>query len=136
MPNDAVASLIAKHLSTGLPHPGNPANGQPAILIPLPMFRTDGMPPSVADQIETTAKLVAEAIVNLIETGTGSELVAKADLEQLRAPPEDQPMPVLCNVCNKPMLWLKVVNGRAAVTPALLRGVNLQCPHTISQDGA
>jgi hypothetical protein len=131
MPNDVVASLIAKHLSSGLPHPGNPSNGQPAILIPLPMFRTDGMPPSMVEQISVTAKLVGEAIVNLIETGTGSELVEKTDLEQLRAPPEDQPMPVECSVCRKPMLWLKVANGRAVISARLLGGVNLQCPHTI-----
>ena len=136
MPNDAVASLIAKHLSSGLPHPGNPANGQPAILVPLPGFRTDGMAPQQVEQVEAATKIIGEAIVHLIETGTRTEFVDKAELEQLRAPPEGQPLPVECNVCRKPMLWLNVVNGRAAITPKLLGGVNLQCPHTISQDGA
>lgn len=134
MPNDAMASLIAKHLSTGLPHPGNPDNGQPAILIPLPAFRTDGMSPPQAAQIQATTVLIGQAIVHLIETGTGAELVDKAELEQLRAPPEGQPMPVECIVCRKPLLWLNVVNGRAVINARLLGSVNLVCPHTISQE--
>lgn len=133
MPNDAVASLIAKHLSTGLPHPGNPDNGQPAILLPLPSFRTDGLPPSMVEQIEATAMLIGQAIVHLIESGTNTEMVDKAELEQLRAPPKGHPMPVECSACRQPMLWVTVTNGRAIITAKLLNGVNLQCPHTISQ---
>jgi hypothetical protein len=136
MANDAVASLIAKHLSTGLPHPGNPAKGQPAILVPLPGFRTDGMSPQQVEQVEAATMIIGQAIVHLIETGTNSELVDKAELEQLRAPPPGQPLPVECMTCRKPMLWLSVVNGRAVISPTLFDRVNLECPHTISQDGA
>ena len=134
MANDAVASLIAKHISSGLPHPGDPAKKQPAFLIPLPGFRTDGMLPRQAEQIEATALVIGEAIVHLIESGTNTEMVDKAELEQLRHPPPGHPLPVECSVCRKPMLWINVINGRAAVLPALLGSVNLQCPHTISEN--
>jgi hypothetical protein len=131
MPNDAIAQLISKHFPLGLPHPGDLARKQPPILIQLPAFRTAGMQPELAKRVTNTLKLVGEAIVNLVETVGDSEIVSKKELAQLRAPKPGEPTPVLCRNCRSPMLWLNIVNGRATVTPELLSGVNIDCPHRI-----
>jgi hypothetical protein len=138
MPNQRVAELIAQRMPTGLPHPGNRETNQPPILIPLPAFRTTGMPAEMADQISNTTTLIGEAIVNLIETEGDSEIIGRAELDGLRAAEQrpGAPLAVLCSGCRKPLLWLNVVNGQAVVNTHVLGGVNLDCPHTISEDGA
>jgi hypothetical protein len=57
MPNPHVADLITEHLCTGLIHPGNGAD-KPAVALPLPMFRTTGMPDKMADNVKNTANTI------------------------------------------------------------------------------
>jgi len=132
MPNSEIAQLIGDHLGPGLPHPGNPARDEPPRLLPLVAFRTTGMPPEMAEHARTTAKVVGEAVVNLIETQGNSVIIKRAELDELRAA-EDTPgdlLPVVCMSCKQTMLWLRVVNGRALIAPHLLGDANLNCPHS------
>ncbi len=131
MPNAPIAQLIAQHLPAGLPHPGDPTTGQPPVNLPLPAFRTTGMNAELAEQINNTAVLIGEAIVNLVETKGDSEIVSKAELQKLRTAdiPDGQPTPILCMACRQPMLWVQLTDGPAYVSPWLIAGVNAHCPH-------
>lgn len=82
--NTDAAQLIASHLPTGLPHPGNPAENRPPTLIPLPGFRTAGMPDDMAKAVTATAQLIGEAIINLLETDGHYELVDASQAQQRR----------------------------------------------------
>lgn len=91
MPNPALADHIARALAEGaLVHPGTDKTGP--IPLPLPMFRTTGMPAEQADHFAQqaglphgdVAKLVGEALVHTIET-SDQEIVSKAELARLRA---------------------------------------------------
>lgn len=129
--NLAAATLIADRLTSGVMHPGD--TDQPAkMLMPLPGFRNTGLPPEQAAAFANeaglpdndTAKIYAEALVNALETDGGLELVARAELEQLRAqvatPQEASPTApgflVYCH-CNpqEPLLDIPLSN-RAKVT--------------------
>lgn len=89
MPNQRIAELI----SVKLPELTHPGDGNGAILLPVSTFRTAGLPPDQADQFARDAgypsadipKLVGEALVHLIETDGDSEIISKAELNQLRA---------------------------------------------------
>jgi hypothetical protein len=136
MPNSAIAQLIAQHLPAGLPHPGDPTTNQPPISIPLPAFRTTGMPSEMAETINNTTGLIAEAIVNLIETVGESEIVSKAELAKLRVAdvPKGQPTPIMCSACRSPnpMLWVNLTDGPAYVDPTMLAALNTDCPHRVA----
>jgi len=92
MPNPEMVSVIAKGLKDGLPHPGDRENHQTAQLIQIPGMNTVGVPREVLDQMAKAAglpssdmpTLVAEALVNLIETDGDSEIVRKSELKELR----------------------------------------------------
>lgn len=132
MPNPAAVALITKGLTSGVMHPGDQAKNQPAkLLMPLPGFRNAGLPPEQAAHFAKEAglpdndapKLYAEALVNAIET-EGLELVARTELEQLRAqvatPQEASPnipaVSVYCS-CNAAKALLQVpIGNRARVT--------------------
>jgi hypothetical protein len=78
------ADIITNALTgKGLTHPGNPEQKQPPTTIPLP-FRTTGMPPQLAQQVQTTTRLLAEAIVHLLETEGHLTLIPTTELDQLR----------------------------------------------------
>jgi hypothetical protein len=124
--NPAIAQLIATNLATGLPHPGE--NGSKPFSIPLPAFRTVGMPKDMAENAQKTASLLGESIVHLIECN-GCEIVDKTELEQLRAPADPQRTPVNCSQCGNPLFWLPVVNGRASINPNILTAAKPECPH-------
>ena len=89
MPNAAIAELIAKNLPD-LTHPGD---GNGAISLPVATFRPAGIPPEMAEQFAREAgyptaditRLVAEALVHLIETEGNSEIVSKTELADMRA---------------------------------------------------
>jgi hypothetical protein len=86
--NQAAVDLVARTLPHGLPHAGD--DNTPPRLIPLPGFRTTGMTDEQAlEFVGQSAKLVAEALVNLIETE--NEIVPKADIAQLRQDAADAP---------------------------------------------
>lgn len=133
MPNEALATMIAESLATGLPHPGR-AN-EPPRLLPLVAFRTAGMAEDMRRMVTESAKCVGEALVNLIEApapvGANSVIIRREDLDELRAndAAPGKSMPVVCSACKKPMLYLRVTNGRAVVHPGLLGQVNTECPH-------
>lgn len=131
MANPDMAALIARRLSTGLPHPGREDTHEEPRLLPLAAFRTAGMPAEMAQHVADTAQCVGEAVVNLIETEGNSVIIARPELDQLRAA-EDQPgdaLPVMCMGCKSAIMHLRVVNGRAVVNPDLFRSANLVCPH-------
>lgn len=115
MTNTAAAALIAKHLPTGLPHPGN-GKDHPPTLIPFPGFRTTGLPPQYADAINTTAHTIGEAIINLLET-KGWQLV---DATTQMAPTNttvagvDHTL-INCNKCHK---MLCMISANNEVNPA------------------
>lgn len=82
--NEHAAHLIAERLPTGLPHPGNPAENRPPTLIPMPGFRTTGLPDDMAKAVNATALFIGEAIVNLLETDGNLELVDATNAHQRR----------------------------------------------------
>jgi hypothetical protein len=130
MANQAIAELIATHLGTGLPHPGRPETNEAPRALPLAAFRTAGLPAEMADMVVDTAHCVGEAIVHLVEL-SGSVIIERAELDELRAA-DDQPgeaLPVVCTSCKQPILYLRVVNGRALINPLVLGGINHNCPH-------
>lgn len=91
MPNTAIAELIAAKLPD-LTHPGTPGSGGP-ILLPTATYRTAGIPPEMAQQFAEDAgyptaditRLIAEAIVHLIETDGDSTIVRNSELAEMRA---------------------------------------------------
>jgi hypothetical protein len=79
----AAVDMVATALSTGVPHPGNPETKTPPTTVVLPMFRTHGLPPPLADAGRATTHTVAEGIVYLLEQG--HTIIPTGELEQLRA---------------------------------------------------
>jgi hypothetical protein len=85
VPNQTAVDILTSRLGS-LVYPGD--DKSPAFAIPLPMFRTDGQPPEAAEGYQTIAKLIAAAIVHLIETETapgGTTIMANTEIAQLRA---------------------------------------------------
>ena len=87
--NTTIVDLIAAKLPE-LTHPGD---GSGAIALPVAQFRTAGMPPGMAEQFAKDAgypsaditRLVAEAIVHLIETDGHATIVDNTQLADMRA---------------------------------------------------
>lgn len=87
-----MVQIIARGLRDGLPHPGDRENHQPAQLIRIPGMNVQGVPRVVLDHMAKEAGLptsdistvVAEALINLIETDGDSEIVNKSELRKLR----------------------------------------------------
>jgi hypothetical protein len=140
MPNDRIAELIERKFISGLEHPGDPQNGVPAKPLQLPIFNTTGMPKEMADLVLGTARTLAEAIVHLIETDGGSEIVDKLELERLRAvgaetAPETLAVHCKCDRNRTDPLMLLTYDGGPRVVidaPALLTGLQYRktgCPH-------
>lgn len=87
MTNQAAIDLIARTLPIGLPHPGD--DSTPPRLVRLP-FRATGMSEEQAQEfVGDAAKIVAEAMVALIEGEF--EIITKADAAQLRQDAADAP---------------------------------------------
>lgn len=82
MTNTAIVDLLTSRAST-LMYPGDDKS-KPFPLV-LPMYRTDGHDPEVAEATMTMAKLHMTAIVHLIETDGASTIVPNTELQQLRA---------------------------------------------------
>lgn len=136
MTNTAAVQLIAQRLPKGLVHPGD-GDKQPAKLIPLPGLGGTGIPSEQAAHFAAeagmpandTPKLIAEAIVHLIETELdgGSEIIARSELDTLReavaAPAEVSPAAPSVDICCEHGVLVSVASGRskAAVDCGLLR---------------
>ncbi len=88
---NALATQLAHHLTGVLVHPGDETT-KPFPLAPFPQFQTAQMPPGMAEDLAERAGLPStdfariwlEAIIHLIETEGGVELVDKAELADLR----------------------------------------------------
>jgi hypothetical protein len=82
--NTRAAQLITESLTAGsLAHPGNPNDPeQGPVAIPIPAFRTTGMPKELANTITATAQFVGEAIIHKL-ISSGITLSYTADLDKL-----------------------------------------------------
>ena len=139
MTNKSVADLITRGLREGLTHPGR--DGGQGVPILLSQFRTAGMPKEMAELADETAVLLGEAIVHLIETQGGVEMIAKDELAQMREqalePGSVRVVSVHCQ-CDKtrdnPLALLTVTNSPAVVVDGeqLINGLTSRspkCPH-------
>lgn len=79
-----IAEIISASLASGLTHPGDASDGQKPFTIQLPLFRRAGIPPEMQREIDLMVKLMGEAIVHIIETAGASEIVAAAQMRELR----------------------------------------------------
>lgn len=74
MPDSSpVVDIIADVLSK-LAHPGSP--GVEPHMIQLTMFKTAGLPQQIAEQVNSTKRLVAEGLVHTLDLA-GYEIVKK-----------------------------------------------------------
>lgn len=128
MPNAAAIALLAERLPAGLVHPGD-GDQQPAKVIPLMGLSNLGISDAQAAHFAKESgmpandapKLIAEAIVALLEGDGGLELVPRAEIERLRAEaaglddlnPSAPMVTVRCHCNREPILSLAV--GRAQV---------------------
>lgn len=142
MPNQKMAELLATKLREGITHPGDPATEMPARVITLPVFRTVGLPKEVAEQVDLTVKLLAEAIVHTIEVDGEGEIAPRAELANIRANAENaasevRMMAVHCRCDGKrqdPLLMLAVTNeAQITVDGKQVLGAlsqrSIECPH-------
>lgn len=139
MATEQVFEKITDAFRTGLPHPGNPQRDQKPSTFVLPGFNGKGLPPELADHVTATARVVAEAVVAVIETD--HEIVSKEEIAQLRRVCSDVPsqdIQVICRRCKNLLVSLSyhgdhqiAIDGRALLTR--LARLGLECPHgTIS----
>lgn len=140
------AEHIAARLAAGIVHPGNPETNQPAKLIALPGLSSTGIPPEMAQHFANEAglpandapRLVAEAILHLIDTELGLELIPTNELRQLRAQvaEPDTSTGAAINIhcrCNPRQPVLTVTGRRAAIMtngPALRQRLDQVCTCT------
>jgi len=141
MSNERIAQLISDRLVTGLTHPGDPETGAKPTQIALP-FQTTGQPEEMVNLIVGTTKLLGEALVHLIETEGGVELVDREEAKQMRiavgqGPETPLATPVHCR-CDAdkvdPLMFLTITDPERIVIdgPTLIRGLSqreVACPH-------
>jgi hypothetical protein len=89
------ATLIATNLGDGLIHPGNTEHKPRQI--PLPAFRTAGMPPPLTAHVVAAAQLIGEALVHLLHRH-GIDLIEHTELERLRNIDPNQPPPATISI--------------------------------------
>ena len=137
MATEQVFEKITNGIRTGLPHPGNPDTDQPPMTFVLPGFDGKGLPPELGEHITATARMVAEAIVALIEAD--NEIVPTAEIARLRRIAADAPQRnilIVCRKCSQPLVAF-VYNGDSQISvdpkPMLttLANRNSACPHEL-----
>lgn len=142
MANPEIAALIAEGLQKGFVHPGDPERDIKPTPIVLPFKPSAGMPKEMGDLLSSTAKMLGECIVELIETKGASEIVPVAEAKTMRravskAPKTSFASPVYCR-CDtgrsNPLVSLTILDPEAIVVdgPALIRGMHarqVECPH-------
>lgn len=141
MPNPELAQLIGARLRTGLVHPGDPERDLESRQIALPFGKTAGMPEEMVNLVNATTDMLAEAIIFLIETDGGCQLIpndeATAMRRAVKAQPEPEQLPVYCR-CDTaladPLVILRAPQGDRIVIDggALIRGLaerEAACPH-------
>lgn len=142
MPNQKIVDLLANKLREGITHPGDPAREIPPRVIQLPVFRTVGLPKEVADQVDATVKLLAEAVVHTIEVDGEGEIAPKVELANMRANADNaradlRMVAVHCRCDGRredPLVMLTVTNesqvvvdGKQILGALVTRSV--ECPH-------
>lgn len=145
MTNTAAVALIAQRLTDGLTHPGD-GDKQPAKMIPLPpgWRGNSGLAPEQAAHFKQQAglpdndvpRLIAEAIVHLLETDGASTIISSDQLEQLRADaatlddaPPGATVAVHCH-CNaqKPLFTAPVDRPKVTVDGRMMaKGIAAVC---------
>ena len=135
MATEQVFEKITNAIRTGLPHPGNPDTDQPPTTITLPGFNGKGLPPELGEHITGTARLMAEAIVALIEADNEIVLIEEiARLCRVTADAPHQNISIVCRKCGQPLVvFLSNGDPQIAVDPAplltRLAARDPACPH-------
>lgn len=144
MPNRQIEELIAERLRTGIVHPGDRGRGIAPTPIALPFGAKPGMPKEMADLMDGTVKLLAEAIVHTIEKDGDCEIVPRSEVRGLRRAVGDEPiramLPVHCHcdtTLSEPLMVLTVIDPEHITVdgPALITGLAKRkstCPHEFS----
>jgi hypothetical protein len=134
MSNEQAVRLIADNLAA-LTHPGD---GKPVVL-PLPMFRSSGIPADQADQFAKDAglphadinKLVAESIVALLEANNMPP-TPQAHIDQLTVAAaanehaRNRDVELHCQFCGTALFTVVVTDfqtDKATITPQVVRAV-------------
>lgn len=143
MPNPMIAEMLARRLADGFLHPGDPENDVPPRPIILPFKPAPGMPEEMGKLMTSSAKLVAEAMVEAIETDADCEIVPRAEIRTMKHTigADDGPslMPIYCR-CDtrreRPLAILTVSDPGAVVIEGMsflggLRQRSMTCPHDL-----
>jgi hypothetical protein len=131
--NVRAAQLITESLTAGsLAHPGNPNDPeQGPVAIPLPAFRTTGMPKELANTITATAQFVGEAIVHKL-TSSGITMSYTEELDKLH---EEN---ALLQGVTPPTTTICCPHGQPVLEVACRRSVQLsasQLAHVVKNAG-
>jgi hypothetical protein len=138
MSNPHIAALIASKLRDGVVHPGDPAKDVQPRTIALPFGMRAGQPQEMLDLMDATTTMLAEAIVNLIETDGDTALVPNDELAAMQAttPDKGATIPVFCRCDSKgaPLMVLTMTHpDRAVIDGATLIHAlskrEVACPH-------
>lgn len=143
MNDEEIAELIAEGMLTSLTHPGDPENNIKPMDLVLP-FQTTGQPEEMVKLINGTVKLMSEAIVHLIKTKGGVDLIPRAEVRELRHAagqilphPLATPMFCRCNVDrDDPLAMVTITDPEQIVIdgPSMIRGLSrreIACPHKV-----
>lgn len=140
MPSPATAQLIARALPE-LVYPGDGKSGP--VAIPLPMFRSTGITPEMAEQFAKDAglppveltTLVGEAIVHVIESNAKT-IIDNAELEALRQAAAEREhlrhrqVEVSCH-CGTKLFKANVTDfdtDRAKISPEVIKAMRVLSP--------
>jgi len=137
MTSPAIADLIAAALSGGLVHAGDGKESDPVKVLGLPAFRAAGRPPEEAKLITSGTRMIAEAIVQLIEKD--HEIVDRTTLKLLQEAHQPTGAVVAvhcrCDSTRTDPLAVLTINGPVALVDGkqLIGGLTKReagCPHT------
>jgi len=133
---NAIVDLIATALSGGLPHSGNAKENDPAKVLGLAAFRSIGRSPEEAKLITVGTRMIAEAIVQLIEND--HEIINRNELRMLQEPHQPVvpvvPVHCRCDGTRTDPLAMLTINGPVALVDGkqLIGGLSKReaaCPH-------
>lgn len=142
MSNPRIEAILAKALTEGFMHPGNPEQDIPPTPILLPFKPSPGMPEEMGKLMTGTVKLLSECIVATIENEGDSEIVDKPQAAAMRRAVGDGPdgpmlVPMFCR-CDtnrtNPLAVFTVTDPNSIIVEGrtFLRGLHKraeQCPH-------
>jgi len=83
--NAQIVTALAEYLEAGaLAHPGDPETQTQPTTFVLPMFRTHGRPPPLADNMRAMTRRIVEALLYHLETNLDCTIITNTELAQLR----------------------------------------------------